>query len=115
MSNSKPAIRIYAHHADLAILDEICAGIEEEGVLYEVYQKEISDIDALAYEAANDSILGSGIGVVNQTAALQMRSVPRGKNIFSCKNEQKSRYRNLGINSAKVVKRRPFIELASEH
>ena len=32
----KPSIFIYTHLADEAILREVCAGVEEEGVFYEI-------------------------------------------------------------------------------
>ena len=36
----KPAILIYSRNPDQDYLREVCAGIEEEGVLYEVRQRE---------------------------------------------------------------------------
>ena len=32
----KPSIFIYTHLADEAILREVCAGVDEEGVFYEI-------------------------------------------------------------------------------
>ena len=60
---NKPSIFIYTYEPDREDLKEILAGIEEEGVLYEVYEKEQESVEKLAFEAANDSMLGSGIGI----------------------------------------------------
>ena len=61
---------------------EICAGIEEEGILFELTEKPGSSLDDLAFDAAEESMLGSGIGVAGKRAAMQMRPVPRGKNVY---------------------------------
>ena len=49
---NKPAIIIYTDEPDEDLLREVCAGIEEEGVLYQVSSHE-GDLDTLAFEAAN--------------------------------------------------------------
>ena len=36
----KPSIFIYTNHPDQRLLGEVCAGIEEEGVFFEVFPKE---------------------------------------------------------------------------
>ena len=107
---SKPSIFLYTFDGDCAIIKEICAGIEEEGVLYEIYQKEEASVDELAYEAANDSILGSGIGIKNRDAVMQMRLLPKGKNVFALTNASPEAYRILGSNSARAIKKMPFKE-----
>ena len=65
----KPSIFIYTFHPDKEILREICAGMEEEGVFYEISEQTVSDLDELSWLAANDSMLGSGIGVSETKAA----------------------------------------------
>ena len=74
---NKPTIIIYTQEADSDLLHEVCSGIEEEGLLFEVHEKS-GELDELAHAAAEDSMLGSGIG------------------------------RNLGANSARAVKKMPF-------
>lgn len=63
---NRPTIIIYTREGDEDLLREICAGIEEEGVLYEIHSRE-GTLDELAYEAAKESMLGSGIGVTGQS------------------------------------------------
>lgn len=109
----KPAIFIYAYEPDPEILREICAGIEEEGLLYEIYAQSGDDINVLAFSAAGESMLGSGIGISRQTAAMQMRRQKEGQNVFLYYTPTKQQCRILGANSARAVKKLPFKEEGS--
>ena len=111
MIANKPTILIYAVEPHRDLLKEICAGIEEEGVLFEVQYKENMDINCLSFDSAQDSILGTGIGVYGARAALSLRSLPKGKNVFAIEKPSLSQARNLGANAARTVKRMPFKEL----
>lgn len=104
----KPSIFIYVYEPDPSILKELCAGIEEEGVFYEVKERNAASIDELAWNAANDSMLGSGIGVSGSRIALQMRGIPKGRNLESYQNPMKEQSRKLGANSARAIKKLPF-------
>ena len=48
----KPSIFIYTHLADEAILREVCAGVEEEGVFYEITEFPDECMEKLSYKAA---------------------------------------------------------------
>lgn len=104
---NKPAIIIYTHEPDKDFLREVCAGIEEEGVLYQVSNHE-GDLDTLAYEAAKESMLGSGIGIDGARLAMQMQRLPKGKNVFELNMPGFWQCRNLGANSARAIKKMPF-------
>lgn len=104
----KPAIFIYTFHPDEEILREICAGIEEEGVFYEISEQTVSDVNELSWQAANDSMLGSGVGVSGQRAALQMRGIEKGRNLEIYARPDKDECRKLGANSARAIKKQPF-------
>ena len=78
---NKPTIIIYTNDPDQEFLHEICSGIEEEGLLYEIHER-AGELDDLAHEAAEDSMLGSGIGMSGQRIAMQMRRLPKGHNVF---------------------------------
>lgn len=108
---NKPTILIYVVHPDQEILKEICAGIEEEGVLYEVVYKEELNMNCLCFESANDSILGSGIGMYGTKTELSLRSLPEGKYVFQLEKPSIYQARNLGANAARAVKRMPFKEI----
>jgi hypothetical protein len=111
MVTNKPTILIYAIEPEQDLLREICAGIEEEGVLFELVEKEAMDFDDLCFDSANDSILGSGIGILHSQAALHLRLLPKGKQLFSMINPTLPQARSLGANAARAVKRIPFKEL----
>ncbi len=107
---NKPSVLIYTDHADEDYLREVCAGIEEEGVLYEVVASQ-GGLDELAYRAAKDSMLGSGIGIRKGRLAMQMRLLPEGRNVFELNQPQFWQCRALGANSARAVKKMPFKEI----
>lgn len=109
----KPSILIYTNKPDRDLLREICAGIEEEGVFYEVLESEEGGLDDLAFEAASESILGSGIGMIGARAAMQMRGTVRGHNVFEVNHPDFAKCRALGANSARAIKRIAFKELYS--
>ncbi len=104
---NKPTIMIYSHQPDEDFLREICAGIEEEGVLYQISSRE-GDLDTLAFEAAKASMLGCGIGISGIRIAMQMQRLPKGKNVFEICNPRFWQCRNLGANSARAIKKMPF-------
>lgn len=104
---NKPSIVIYCKEPDEDFLREVCAGIEEEGVLYQVQTRE-GDLDELAFEAANESMLGSGIGIYGKRLAMQMQRLPKGKNVFELNAPAFWQCRNLGANSARAIKKMPF-------
>lgn len=104
---NKPTIIIYSREPDEDLLKEVCAGIEEEGVLYQVLSRE-GDLDTLAYEAARESMLGSGIGILGTRLAMQMQRLPKGQNVFELDAPRFWQCRNLGANSARAIKKMPF-------
>ena len=111
MITNRPTILIYAVEPDQEMLHEICAGIEEEGVLYDLVSKDSMDLDSLCYDSANDSILGSGIGMKGSRAAISLRLLPKGQQLFEINKPSRNQARNLGANAARAVKRIPFKEV----
>lgn len=107
---NRPAIIIYCNDADEDYLHEVCAGIEEEGVLYQIVPRE-GDVDTLAFEAAQESMLGSGIGIDRKRLAMQMQHIPKGKNVFELHAPSFAQCRSLGANSARAIKKMPFKEI----
>ena len=104
---NKPTIIIYCQNADEDYLKEICAGIEEEGVLYQIQNRQ-GDLDTLSFEAAKESMLGVGIGMTERRIAMQMQHVPKGKNVFELHAPRFWQCRNLGANSARAIKKMAF-------
>ena len=104
----RPSIFIYAYNPDSDCLSEICAGIEEEGVYFEVFSKDYADLDTLSHLAALDSMLGSGIGICRNSIALQIKGIPKGKNVECYEIPTLTECRKLGSNSARIIKKMPL-------
>lgn len=110
MLSKRPSIFIYTNNENPDVLREICAGIEEEGLFAEIYPKGQRNINALAWQAANDSMMGVGIGIYGQQVALQMKGLEQGKNVMELKTESPAKSRLIGSNSVKLIKRMPLRE-----
>ncbi len=108
MIAKRPSIYIYTESPDQAVLREICAGIEEEGVFYEITERPGQDLKELTWNAANDSMLGSGIGVKGSSAAFIIRGLKPGQHVDYYAYPSKEESRRLGTNSARAIKKQPF-------
>lgn len=108
MIRNKPSIHLYHNAGDDKLIKEICAGMEEEGVPFEIMEYTDSKVDTLCYEASKTSVLGVGIGVINQQVAISMSPLPKGKNLFQIDHPTLIQGRLLGMNAARAVKRMPF-------
>jgi len=108
MISKKPSIYIYVNNPNEAVLHEVCSGIEEEGVFYEIIERETDDLNTLAWAAANDSMLGSGIGIKGNSAALIIRGLALGKNLSYYAYPSNEESRVLGMNSARAIKKQAF-------
>jgi len=109
---SRPTIII---HADKAlsgknILNQICYGIEEEGIPYEVILVEkCSDHVQMAYDACQQSRVGVGIGVSGEYVVLHYEKLRKDSPLFDISvNEGIEKVRAIGQNGARLVKRMPF-------
>ena len=102
---NKPSIYIYVNNPNKSVLREICSGIEEEGVFYEIIEREEQDINTLTWMAANDSMLGSGIGMKENNAAFIIRGLTMGKNLSYYAYPSNEESRILGMNSARAIKK----------
>lgn len=106
----KPSIYIYVREPKKELLREICSGIEEEGIFFEVIERDSRDLNTLAFDAANNSMLGSGIGIMGKDACLQLKGLRKDAPAFSFRDLSPSQARNLGMNSARALKKMPFKE-----
>lgn len=114
MLAKKPEIIILCNRASQILKREICAGIEEEGLLYQVRESSVSDdAAALAREAATDSILETGIGICLEEAVLTFEKLPAEKPLFTVRQTDQETGREiarlLGKNAARLVKKQPFV------
>lgn len=105
MISRRPSIFIYTHRPDPDFLREIRAGIEEEGIFSEAFEKDETDAGRLAFQAAADSMLGSGIGLSEVDAALQMKGLQNGKNVEFRHMPTYEQCRAMGADSARIIKK----------
>ena len=108
MGTKKPGIKVFVTLSGETFLKEVLAGIEEEGVLYEVETiGDGSSID-LATIAARSSILETGIGIDEKFASITICKLPEGKPLksYSCLNNDELRL--AGSNAARIIKGIPL-------
>ena len=108
MIAKKPTIIIYTARPDERILKEVCAGIEEEGVLFEVIAALTGDPTTLAAAASDASMLGSGVAVCGTTIALHIKGMEKGTSMLRYESATPQTARDAGANSARAIKRLPF-------
>lgn len=111
MISKKPSIYIYVNNPNPQVLREMCSGIEEEGVFYEIIEREEEELDILTWTAANESMLGSGIGMKGNSAAFSLRGLKKGKyaQYYAYPSNEESRI--MGMNSARAIKKQAFKSL----
>ena len=105
---NKPSIYIYVNNEDAKILREVTAGMEEEGVFFEIFQRQENDVKELAFHAAEDSMLGSGVGISGTDIAFTIRGMKKGKTVEKHSSPEPKTSRILGTNSARCVKKQFF-------
>jgi flavorubredoxin len=105
----KPAITILTYKPNENMLKELLAGIEEEGVNFEVQDDEYSNVKFLAEKASKLSKLEVGIAVLENQICVHVRNLPKDKYLF--KIESKENARDVGYNAARYVKGNPFVQL----
>jgi hypothetical protein len=108
MQTNKPAVHLYTVDETLPAIREICAGMEEEGVPWKILRMD-GTARGLAYRAATDSVLESGIGLTAGEVALQMRKVAEDRPLFVFADPTAEQYRMIGANAARAVKKKRFV------
>ena len=104
MSKQRPALVICSNGPDEVTMKEVMAGIEEEGVLFQVVEmKDRKDPESLALAGARLSILGAGIGIRGKEVQLAVRE--QLAPVILAKGDSP---RELGHNGAKYIKKKPM-------
>lgn len=104
----KPTILIFTVRPDAILLREICAGIEEEGVLYDVITQPSGEAPTLAAMASGMSMLGSGVALVDRSVALHIKGMEMKSTLLGYECATPEQARDLGANSARVIKKLPL-------
>lgn len=111
------AINIYySSEIILKNFQEIFYGIEEEEIPYSLKEiKNERDASTLAFSALKSSRLGVGIGIgADNNVVINYENIKENKGLFVLNKEAKMnimKYRILGANSARLVKKIPLIFL----
>ena len=108
MKTKKPVIKVFVIRAAECFLKEVLAGIEEEGVLYEVETIEYGSSKELATIAATESLLETGVGIDEEFASITICKLPKNNPLqsYSCLNNDNLRL--AGCNAARIIKGIPL-------
>lgn len=108
MHIKKPVINVYETNAEKELLKEVLAGIEEEGALYEVYRIDEAEVEVLAYAAASQSLLETGIGLNGEFVCVNITKMPVYMPLLKYSTYNRANLRLAGSNAARFVKGIPF-------
>lgn len=110
-----PSIIVYdLGNTDPKLMEQVLYGIEEEGIPYILEKKDLSaykDVKEASYNAAVSSKLSVGIAADNDYIAVHYANLNENTPLFlySMKSVSMQNMRNVGANSARLVKGIYFI------
>jgi hypothetical protein len=108
MDIKKPVINILTTESGEKFLKEITAGIEEEGVLYNILKVNENSAEELASEAAEMSLLETGIGLNDEYICVTLHKLPTSKPLYKARTSEKTDLRIAGSNAARIIKGIPL-------
>jgi len=108
MKTKRPVIVVFVSKDGECFLKEVLAGIEEEGVHYEVERSYYGSSRELATEAATQSLLETGIGIDGEFVSFTICKLPKNNPLqsYSCLNNDMPRL--AGSNAARIIKGIPL-------
>lgn len=105
MKSNKPVIFVYVINPSMEILNQVTAGMEEEGVLFEIVEcRNEESPEAYALQAATASIIEAGIGMNGQNLRFNQSILKNSSPILSIDNADKGSARIFGSNAARFIK-----------
>ncbi|MBU3178776.1 glycerol dehydratase reactivase beta/small subunit family protein [Clostridium estertheticum] len=109
-NNSRPCIVVVTDKPDKNILKQLLAGIEEEGIPYEVDVVNGDELLKITHKAAVYSRMGVGIGINQNRVLLHFSKLKVDKPILDAylNDNIKDTARNIGNNAARLYKIMPF-------
>lgn len=110
---TKPTIHVLcASSVPMEPMQQLAHGMEEEGVPWEIEQRQNGNAVALAWEASQASRLGVGLGADDQTIALHFHQLAEEQPLFQISARSDADIiRALGANAARLVKKLPLKSL----
>lgn len=117
---NRPCINVCLDNPAESLLKEILAGLEEEGIPYELQNMNFThdEIVKTAYEAAEESRMGIAIAIKNDRVVLHYNKLKENRPLINVRLDyyEKDKARMIGCNAARLYKIMPFksFENASE-
>lgn len=87
---------------------QLLYGLEEEGIPWETWTKTEGNALTLAWDGAQASRLGVGVGMDGQTAVLNISKLEHERPLFQIPVQSMEQVRILGANAARLVKKLPL-------
>ncbi|WKV10090.1 glycerol dehydratase reactivase beta/small subunit family protein [Thermoanaerobacterium sp. CMT5567-10] len=103
-----PQIVIFSNTENRDLINEVIAGIEEEGALYRLAANECTDVVKMAYDAAKASVLGVGIGIAGDSICMHCKNLELDMPLFFTETDMYLNPRIIGCNAARYVKGLPL-------
>lgn len=109
----KPAIFVIISNAEKSVLKELLAGIEEEGIPYDVKNITFNESNVLKYlhEASQKSRMGIAVAIINNRIILQHNKLKQEKPLIDITlnfYNKEVKARTVGSNAARLYKVMPF-------
>lgn len=109
----KPAIFVIASNAEKAVVKELLAGIEEEGIPYDVKNITFNESSVLKYlhEACQKSRMGIAVAIINNRVILQHNKLRQEKPLLDINlnfYDKEEKARTIGANAARLYKVMPL-------
>ncbi|WP_243159246.1 glycerol dehydratase reactivase beta/small subunit family protein [Clostridium sp. cel8] len=108
----RPSIFVCVDSPDKYILREVLAGIEEEGIPYDIKEVELSEDTFLhkIYTESQNSRMNIAVGVMDNRLVIHYGKLPEEEPfIFETINSyDKEKARKIGCNAARLYKVMPF-------
>lgn len=108
MKTKRPVVKVFVTSGGERFLKEVLAGIEEEGVLYEVEISEYGSSKELATIAASSSLLETGIGIDGEVVSITICKLPENNSLQSYSCLKDDNLRLAGSNAARLIKGIPL-------
>lgn len=111
----RPTIKVFVHpeFSKKDALNELCFGIEEEGVPYDLSCELAYDAKNLAWEAGQKSRLEVGLGIDPGSIVLTYGKLDKNAPLFEISSRSpEPLLRAIGANAARLVKKLPFKPLS---
>lgn len=113
-------IKVYSHNPEEKVLVEMLAGMEEEGIPWEVVDITETNSDfkeenliKMAYEACKESNMGIGIAINKNKVAVHYIKLKEKNPLMlkEVKNYEISAARAIGCNAGRLYKTMPFKDI----